>query len=156
MDSKQKPVERALAGYRQLVELTSASRAPDFPEPGITMAQMRVLMLLSTVGEQRMSDLAGQLGAPLSTLSSLADRLVDGGLAQRRPDPADRRGVLVSIAPAGKNLLETFQELGEEHLRRLLAELTTEEARAVSHAIDLLVAAARRLNPVPQPPEEPQ
>src|SRR5512132_4114556 len=89
-------IDAALAGYARLVELLSAARTPEFPDPHVTMAQMRVLMLLSAVGETRMSDLAHKLGIAPSTLSSLVDRLVEASLANRRDDAHDRRTVLAS------------------------------------------------------------
>jgi DNA-binding MarR family transcriptional regulator len=110
------------------------------------MAQMRVLMLLSAVGEARMTDLAHQLGIAPSTLSSLVDRLVEGGLATRRDDAHDRRTVLVSLAPAGSRMLDQFNELGADALRSLLEHLTNTEMVTVNQAIELLVAAARRVS----------
>jgi DNA-binding MarR family transcriptional regulator len=92
-----------------------------------------------------MSQLAPQLGISLSSLSSLVDRLVEADLARRRDDPTDRRNVLVSLTAQGVALLDTFQELGIEHLRALLDQLTDREIESVNHAIDVLVAAARRL-----------
>ncbi len=139
--------EQAIAGYRELVHLLSSSATPEFPDPGVTMAQMRLLMLLSAVGETRMSTIAPKLGISLSTLSSLVERLVDAGLAQRREDSRDRRNVLVSLTPRGAQMLDNFQELGERHLRELLTHLEPAELATVTHAIDLLVAAARRITP---------
>lgn len=143
----QPEIERALAGYARLVELLSAANAPEFPDPHVTMAQMRVLMLLSAVGEARMSYLAHKLGISPSTVSSLVDRLVESGLAHRREDPSDRRSVLVSLAEAGSHVLDQFNELGRDALRALLEQLGDAEVAVVNQAIDLLVAAARRLNP---------
>ncbi len=144
--TKPSDIERALAGYRELVEVLSAARTPEFPDPSVSMAQMRVLMLLRAVGEARMSDLVPNLGISLSTLSSLVDRLVDAGLAQRREDARDRRNVLVSLTDGGSAMLDRFQELGVEHLRMLLVELDAGGIRTVNDAIELLVAAARRLS----------
>lgn len=143
-------IERALAGYAQIVELMSATRTPEFPDPHVTMAQMRVLMLLSANGEARMSDLAHQLGIAPSTLSSLVDRLVEGGLASRHDDPRDRRSVLVAIAPAGNKMLDQFDELGADALRSLLERLDAKDIVTVNKAIELLVAAARRLSEDPR------
>jgi DNA-binding MarR family transcriptional regulator len=146
MSSNNPPrTEHVLKGYRELVEVLSAAHSPEFPDPSVTMAQMRVLMLLGAVGEARMSDLAAKLGTSLSSLSSVVDRLVEADLARRREDARDRRSVLISLAPAGSALLDNFQELGERHLRELLDELSDEAITTVSQAIDLLVAAARRL-----------
>jgi DNA-binding MarR family transcriptional regulator len=145
MQANESAIARALEGYRQLVEQLSATHPPEFPDPGVTMAQMRVLMLLGVIGETRMSDLAPQLGISLSTLSSLVDRLVDAGFVTRRTDARDRRSVLVSLAPAGTDLLDSFQELGVDHLRKLLVHLSSSEIETVNQAIDVLVTAARRM-----------
>ena len=146
MQTKSPPIDRALAGYAQLVELLSATRTPEFPDPHVTMAQMRVLMLLSAVGETRMSDLAHQLGISPSTLSSLVDRLVEAHLVTRRDHAHDRRSVLVSLAPAGSQMLDQFNELGADALRSLLEQLGPKDIVTVNQAIELLVAAARRVS----------
>jgi DNA-binding MarR family transcriptional regulator len=143
-------IDRAIAGYTQLVELLSASRTPEFPDPHVTMAQMRVLMVLAAVGESRMSDLAQQVGISPSTLSSLVDRLVEGGLATRLGDPRDRRSVVVALAPAGSRMLDQFSELGSDALRGLLEQLDAKDIVTVNKAIELLVAAARRLSEDPR------
>jgi DNA-binding MarR family transcriptional regulator len=140
------PIERAIAGYTQLVDLLSASRTPEFPDPQVTMAQMRVLMVLAAVGEARMSDLAHQVGISPSTLSSLVDRLVESGLANRHDDPRDRRSVVVALTPAGSRMLDQFSELGSDALRALLEQLDDRDIVTVNKAIELLVAAARRLS----------
>lgn len=144
-------IEQVLAGYRQMVEILSAAHTLEFPDPSVTMAQMRVLMLLSAVGEARMSDLAPQLAISLSSLSSLVDRLVEADLAQRRDDPRDRRNVLVSLTLGGAALLDNFQELGIRQLRELLTQLDEPDIRIINQAISLLVAAARRMTPEEHP-----
>ncbi|MEP7361304.1 MAG: MarR family transcriptional regulator [Chloroflexota bacterium] len=128
------------------MQLLSATRTPEFPDPSVTMAQMRVLMLLSAVGEARMSDLAHQLGISPSTLSSLVERLVESHFVSRRDDAHDRRSVLVSLAPAGNQLLDQFNELGAGALRELLVQIDAKDIATVNKAIELLVAAARRLS----------
>lgn len=51
------------------------------------------------------------------------DRLAAAGLVQRRPDPADRRGVLVRLTHHGRSVIDTAVEThlaGEERLLRSL------------------------------------
>jgi hypothetical protein len=63
-----------------------------------------------------------------------ADRLANAGLIVRRPDPADRRAVLVNLTPAGRmvaeSALQAYLDASEEALdvlseteRDTLAEL---------------------------------
>ena len=137
--------ERVLDGYRQLVQILSAQRTPELPDSSVTMAQMRVLMLLAAGAETRMSELAGALGVSLSTASGLVDRLVESHLVGRHTDAVDRRQVLVSLTPDGAAFLDHFQELGLSHLRELLAHLSPTDVATVRRSVDVLIAAALEL-----------
>ena len=55
------------------------------------------------------------------------DRLEQAGLITRTPDPHDRRGTLITLTDAGRELVDkaTAAHLGNEH--RLLAALTEAE-----------------------------
>ena len=138
-------VEHVLDGYRQLVQILSAAHTPELPDSSVTMAQMRVLMLLAGVGETRMSELAGALGVSLSTASGLVERLVESHLVARHTDSVDRRQVLVSLSEEGAEFLDHFQELGLSHLRELLARLSPTDVAAVRRTVDVLIAAALEL-----------
>lgn len=138
-------VERVLDGYRQLIQVISAARAPELPDSSVTMAQMRVLMLLASVAEVRMSELAASLHVSLSTASGLVDRLVESHLVARRTDDIDRRQVIVSLASDGAAFLDHFQELGLSHLRELLAHLSPTDVATIRRAVELLISAALEL-----------
>jgi DNA-binding MarR family transcriptional regulator len=142
LPSHDQELELTAAAYDRLVGVLATTRTPELLESTLTMAQLKVLMLLSVVGEQRMSDLAAQLGVSLSTATGLVDRLVDGGLAQRREHATDRRSVLISMTAAGTQFMERFQELGAGQLRDLLTRLDTQELALVRRAIEVLLEAA--------------
>ena len=144
-------IEDALNGYRQLAQMLAGSRLPELPDSSVTMAQMRVLMLLVTIGPTHMSELAGALRISLSTLSGLVDRLVESGLVSRHTDDHDRRQVIVSLSADGVQFLDYFQEVGVSHLRELLLRLSPDEVRSVTTTLDLLMSAAHEL-----PTEEPR
>ncbi len=138
-------VERVLQGYGELVKILSAARTPELPDSSVTMAQMRVLMLLATGAEARMSELAGALGVSMSTASGLVDRLVDSHLVARHTDAIDRRQVLVSLTADGAAFLDHFQELGLSHLRELLARLSPTDIATVRRTVEILIRAANEL-----------
>jgi DNA-binding MarR family transcriptional regulator len=72
------------------------------------------------------------------------DRLVEAGLVERRPDPEDRRSVIVGLTSAGK---ETIDRAVETHLaneERLLAALTPAETRALDDLLRKLLAELDR------------
>jgi DNA-binding MarR family transcriptional regulator len=139
-------VERVLDDYRRLVQMLAGARPAEMLlESSVTMAQMKVLMLLSALNEARMSELASALHLSLSTVSGLVDRLVESGLVARRTDANDRRQVMVSLTDEGIGFLDRFQELGVSHLRELIERLSPTDIAAVSRALELLITAAQEL-----------
>jgi DNA-binding MarR family transcriptional regulator len=63
------------------------------------------IFALSTVsreGPLRLGDLASAEGVRAPTMSRIVDGLVDEGLVERVPDPADGRACLVRATPAGE------------------------------------------------------
>jgi DNA-binding MarR family transcriptional regulator len=115
-----------------------------FDEHGLEAGWFDVLATLRRAGPpHRLS--AGTLarGLVMSTggMTKRLDRLEAEGLVARAPDPADRRGVLVSLTRTG---LKVVDRAVEDHLRneaRLLEALTDRERRALDGALAKLLAA---------------
>ncbi|HEY7023456.1 MAG TPA: MarR family transcriptional regulator [Candidatus Limnocylindrales bacterium] len=152
MTSKQLPVQPSsvriqtvVDNYDRIVRQLTATRSAGIFESTVTMAQLKVLMLLGAKPETRMSELAADLHLSLSTVSGLVEKLVESGLATRRTDDVDRRHVLVALAPYGVTFLDRFQELGKDTLRALLEQLTVNELECVAEAMDVLISAAARI-----------
>ncbi|GMA20610.1 hypothetical protein GCM10025862_26310 [Arsenicicoccus piscis] len=60
-------------------------------------------------------------------MTNRVDRLAARGLVTRSPDPDDRRGVIVTLTEAGKEVVDAaFSELLDRE-RRLLAGLSARE-----------------------------
>ncbi len=55
------------------------------------------------------------------------DRLEDEGLLYRMPDPDDRRGILISLTPRGRELIDEIILAHIAHEHELLAGLTSDE-----------------------------
>jgi len=109
---------------------------------GMSAEQAHLLTLLWTRGGT-MS--AGELGAEAAlssgTLSAAIDRMAAAGLVERRPDPADRRGVLVEAArwPAARRerLLATLLAVEDA----ILASLSERERRTLVRLLTRVLAA---------------
>jgi DNA-binding MarR family transcriptional regulator len=137
-------IQTVLDGYDQVVRRLTATRSIGIFESTVTMAQLKVLMLLGAKPETRMSELASILHLSLSTVSGVVEKLVENGLASRRTDDVDRRQVMASLTPHGGTFLDRFQELGRETLRALLSTLTADEVGCVAEAMTVLIGAAER------------
>ncbi|MFB7947511.1 MarR family winged helix-turn-helix transcriptional regulator [Kitasatospora phosalacinea] len=71
------------------------------------MRHHAILRYLATVDGARQRELADRLGHDPSAIGYLLDDLQQLGLAERRPDPADRRSRLFVLTPAGHTLSPT-------------------------------------------------
>jgi DNA-binding MarR family transcriptional regulator len=100
-------------------------------------------------GRMRLRELADLMRVRYSQpgLSRLVQRMEGDGLVERRVDPDDRRGTVVSLTRAGRGRFrrahEVYDAALEEHLGgRLTAAATTSLTRALEH-----LAARRGISP---------
>jgi MarR family transcriptional regulator, organic hydroperoxide resistance regulator len=81
---------------------------------GLTLAQWRMLRLLSDGTSHAMREVADYAMLPPPTLTKAVDRLAAAELLYRRADPADRRRVLVQLTARGRRLqLRLAGDLGQ-------------------------------------------
>jgi DNA-binding MarR family transcriptional regulator len=100
-----------------------------FARFGLRGADFAIMATLVRLADESVAQrrLASELGLSAGTVSLRIDRLVDGGLAERRPDPDDGRGALVALTTRGREL---FEACAPEHLANAdqqLAGLTQPE-----------------------------
>ncbi|MER5748928.1 MarR family transcriptional regulator [Streptomyces sp. NPDC002088] len=87
---------------RRLVQRLAAVLA----EEGCSVEQWRVLSITSDGRGHPMTEIADYALMPAPSLTKLVDRMVAGNLVYRRPDPADRRRVLLYLSARGRTLHE--------------------------------------------------
>lgn len=68
------------------------------------------------------------------------DRLESAGLIARKPDPADRRGVVIELTPAGRKVIEAAYPQHMANEDRLLAPLTKSERKQLAALLKKLLA----------------
>ena len=90
-------------------------------------SELLALLLLQRHGQRTMSELAEDLGAPLSTASGIGERLARRGLVQRQRGPEDRRVVVVRLTRKGETAAGKFREQIEGLMRRVAGALTEDE-----------------------------
>lgn len=102
-----------------------------------------VLLELRREGEAGLRPVALQERLLLAqpNVSRLLDRLARAGLVRRRPCPDDRRGQLVAITPAGRELLARMWPVYRAAIQRHVGDRLTgdEEARLLGELLDRLV-----------------
>ena len=75
------------------------------------------------------------------------DKLAEGGLVVRVPDPGDRRVTRVSTTPAGQALLADVRARKDVWLAARLAELDARERERLASALDVIDALTARERP---------
>ncbi|GIF05600.1 MarR family winged helix-turn-helix transcriptional regulator [Actinoplanes siamensis] len=70
---------------------------------GVAPSQFRALNTLLAHGQMRLSTLAEHLRIAPRSATEVVDELESRGLAERRPDPADRRATLVALTAQGRS-----------------------------------------------------
>lgn len=75
---------------------------------GLTFARYEALVLLafSRQGRLPMSTIGKRLMVHPTSVTNIVQRLVGQGLVERAPNPADGRGMLAAITPAGRVIVE--------------------------------------------------
>jgi DNA-binding MarR family transcriptional regulator len=93
-------------------------------------------------GPLRMSKLAGWMAVDKSTMTTEIRRLEKSGLVERRPDPTDRRAVLVTATEEGRTAIARHRELAQGVYDTLVGKWTeqdrTEFARLLGRFVDEL------------------
>lgn len=128
--------EAIWAVARELRHRSADSYAPFDLTPG----QARALGVLARHGEMRMSALSEHLRIAPRSGTEVADDLEERGLVRRRPDPADRRAVLVATTPQGKLLAAQVRRAraaeGDVYLERLDERDRAELTRILRRLLD--------------------
>ena len=72
------------------------------------------------------------------------DRMVEAGLLERRPDPADRRGTLVRLTRRGRAVAERALEAHVANEERLLGSLTPTDRRRLDELLRTFLSGLER------------
>jgi DNA-binding MarR family transcriptional regulator len=152
----QRVVRDILAHFDSLMRHVAGWRVPDFLGVDVTMSQAKCLYLAAVHPGIGMSALAEHLHVGSSAVSGLVDRLVEHGYLDRYEDPVDRRAQLVSLTPAGTDVLDRIREFNADLLRTLLEGMSPAELDGLQLGLVALDREARRAFPtVPVDPRTP-
>ncbi len=95
----------------------------------LNIPQYTALAVLGEKGEVTMGALAEGLGISMGAVTSMVDRLIDAGLAERDRGTDDRRVVRVKLTDNGTATLDKAATIGANYFARYLAELGDEERK---------------------------
>jgi DNA-binding MarR family transcriptional regulator len=112
---------------------------------GLSMARTKVLHRLHEQGPTRQNVLAVEFGLSPHSITDMVDALERLGLAERRPDPTDRRAKLVAITEAGEASLDVANATRERLLKQIFGALSEADRETFLRLLDALDGAAQQL-----------
>jgi DNA-binding MarR family transcriptional regulator len=108
---------------------------PVYREHGLEPGWHDVLATLRRTGppyRMRPTELTSASMLTSSGTTKRLDRLEQAGLIARAPDPDDRRGTLISLTAAGRELIDALTDAHLENERRLLGALSETDRRRLA------------------------
>ena len=105
---------------RRLREISQETLAPW----DITPAYLRALRVLGRHGVMRLSELSDHLRIAPRSATEVVDALEARGLVQRRPDPGDRRAILVEVTEHGARVLDAIRAARGTQTERIFGRLS--------------------------------
>ncbi len=126
---------------RQFVDLCMGA-SPHMPR--LSMPRAHLLLLVAESGSVRMGDLSRLLGVTPRNVTTLADAIEREGLIVRRPDPEDRRAILLELSAAGDAMMDEVHAAQRSISERLFAPLNAAERRQFYDLLRRLSAGAQK------------
>ncbi|EAQ02312.1 transcriptional regulator marR/emrR family protein [Pseudooceanicola batsensis HTCC2597] len=113
------PYRLAVAAKRTSEELARQYRE----RFGISIPEWRVLVHLAHSGKVSVRDIEARVAMEKYEVSRAAKRLREAGLIERRENPDDRRLVILSLTPKGRQMMAELLPLAQSHQTALEARL---------------------------------
>jgi DNA-binding MarR family transcriptional regulator len=114
---------------------------------GLSLSRTKVLRQLQRSGPTRQGVLAVHFGVVPHSITDIVDGLERDGLAERLPDPADRRAKLVALTDKGAAALVVAGAARERLLDHVFGAIDPDEREVLTGLLDRLEAAAAAIEP---------
>ena len=134
---------QVLSRVSRLARRLDLDRTQAFAHHSLEGWEFDVLSALRRAGEPyelSPGQLIRQTLVTSGTMTNRVDRLERRGLVSRRPDPHDRRGVIVGLTPAGQRTVDDAMADLLERERHLLAELSPQDREALAAMLRRLLS----------------
>ena len=128
--------KRALMAVRDYgVNLTQFRNAMS-ERVGLNVSATECLRLLFQKGIATPSELARHTGLTSGATTAMLDRLEKAGLIERRPNPDDRRGTLITPAKSGAEKAASWFESARKAQAELISSYTDSELEIIADAFE--------------------
>jgi DNA-binding MarR family transcriptional regulator len=111
---------------------------------GLEARHVSALISVALYGPMSVTELARRHHVMVKTASLIAVELEQAGLVERRPDPADRRRTILTIAKGRERAVSEGLDKRAAHLRRTLDRLTPSQSEGLMTGLEVLAEEISR------------
>src|ERR1700719_4113062 len=137
--------------WRKAHEAASDYLYRGITETGISDTDFRVLEVLLNKGPLPVNTIGPKVHLTPGSISVAIDRLLDRGLVSRVESPEDRRVRIVSLVPKGKALIVPIFRKHAAEIRKVFADLSPKELRALETTLKKIGKRAESLGTAVNP-----
>jgi DNA-binding MarR family transcriptional regulator len=130
--------DHELATRLRLAIARSARRLRQEAGTDLSPSLTAALATIERFGPLTPTELAARERVQRPTVTRVACRLEERGLVTRAPDPADGRSALITITPAGRQVLEEIRTRKDAFLSERVEALTPKDRATLERAAALL------------------
>ena len=132
---KDLPTQRIVGGIRWLAYALAKDANRSGKRFGLTGPQASVLHAINQMGSMSSANLSRKLHVTPGNITGIVDRLEKKGLVSRERKIEDRRVVLITLTPQGRQLADELPDPVEIKLIAGLSQLPPDEIQSLDRAI---------------------
>jgi DNA-binding MarR family transcriptional regulator len=107
---------------------------------GLSEKEITVVAFVGQNQVVKMSDIADNIDAPMSTLTNIVDKLVEKELLAREHSSEDRRAINVTLSAAGKSTFKSLITEKKQIAEKMLAQLSEKDQQAFIEHLKILTS----------------
>jgi DNA-binding MarR family transcriptional regulator len=131
--------DAVLLSSRVLVAVASRSLAA--VDESVTLPQFRALVVLDRA-DRKVGELARELRIQPSTATRLCDRLVRQRLVKRTVDRSNRREIVISLSPKGRELVHAVTRRRRREIAQIMRRVPPSRRDMIVEALTVFQEAA--------------
>ena len=135
------PIDRIVIDIRKFIAGAIFFNTKAAEKIGMSLTDMQMIHILQLYGPATPGRLGVWSGLSSGGVTVALDRLQKAGYIRREPNPADRRSLIVTLAPVRVRKIAGMYEEVERETRRLLATLPSGDLEAVIRFFETLRSA---------------
>ena len=142
--------ERVSREYFRAVALSDTGRMEIWEDLGLTMPQMRVMLIVGNEPGIPSGALAATLGVQPSTVTGIVDRLERQALVRSEHADDDRRVIRTSLTRRGVEVMTNVANESRPYLGQILDGMDDVDLLTLALGLDRLTAKAEEMGLLPQ------